>query len=140
MLRLHRDAKIELLSRVPLFEHCSKRELAAIAGLADQVDLPEKRVVMREGRLGHEFFVLIEGKVKVSRDGKHLETLEAGDFFGEIALISNVPRTATVETVSPAQALVVSNRAFWALLDGSTSIQRKILQAAGDRLAKHSKA
>ena len=133
---MRRDAKVELISRVPLFEHCSKRELAAIAAIADQVELPEGRVLVKEGELGREFFVLVDGTVEVRKGAQQLAMLRAGDFFGEIALVSNSPRMATVETVSPVRALVVSSRDFWTLLDESPRTQRKILQAVGDRLAQ----
>ena len=135
-MRVRRDAKVEFISRVPLFERCSKRELAAIAALADQVELPEGRMLAREGEFGQEFFVLTDGAAEVRRGGRLLATLGAGDFFGEIALVSNVARTATVKTVSPVRALVVTSRDFWSLLDESPRIQRKILEAAGDRLAQ----
>jgi CRP-like cAMP-binding protein len=133
---MRRDAKVEFISRVPLFEHCSKRELAAIAAIADQVELPEGRVLVKEGELGREFFVLVDGTVEVRKGAQQLAMLRAGDFFGEIALVSNSPRMATVETVSPVRALVVSSRDFWTLLDESPRTQRKILQAVGDRLAQ----
>ena len=135
-MRIRRDAKVELISRVPLFEHCSKRELAAIAAIADQVELPEGRVLVKEGELGREFFVLVDGIVEVRKGAQQLAMLRAGDFFGEIALVSNRPRMATVETVSPVRALVVSSRDFWTLLDESPRTQRRILQAVGDRLAQ----
>lgn len=135
-MRVRRDAKVELISRVPLFERCSKRELTAIARLADQVEVPEGRVLAREGELGREFFVLTDGTAEVTRGRRRLATLGAGDFFGEIALVSNVPRTATVKTVSPVRALVVTSRDFWTLLDESPRTQRKILEAVGDRLAQ----
>jgi CRP-like cAMP-binding protein len=133
---LHEDAKIDLISKVPLFERCSRRELAAIARLADQVEREEGRVLVREGELGREFWVIVDGIADVSRDGETVETLGPGDFFGEIALVSNVPRTATVTAASPLMGLVVSSRDFWTLLDESSETQRKILEAVGDRLAR----
>ena len=131
-----RDAKVEFISHIPLFERCSKRELSAIAAIADQVEFREGRVLAREGEFGREFFVLTEGSAEVTREGRRIGTLGAGDFFGEIALITKVPRTATVKTLSPASALVVSTRDFWTLLDESPRTQRKILQAVAERLAK----
>ena len=136
-MRLHREAKVELIAQVPLFERCSKRELAAIANIADEIERPEGRVVVREGELGQEFWVLVEGSAEVTRDGTRIATLGPGDFFGEIALVSNVPRTASVKTTSPVRALVVSSRDFWTLLDTSPRTQGKILETVGDRLAKH---
>jgi len=133
---LHQNAKIELISHVPLFERCSKRELEAIASLADQVEREEGRVLVREGELGREFWVVVDGIAEVSRDGQTLAALGAGDFFGEIALVSNVPRTATVTAASALVGLVISSRDFWTLLDESPKTQRKILEAVGDRLAR----
>jgi CRP-like cAMP-binding protein len=93
-------------------------------------------VVVREGELGREFLVLMEGSAVVSKKGRRVATLGAGDFFGEIALVSRVPRTATVKTASPVRALAVSGRDFWTLLDTSPGITRKIAEAMGDRLAR----
>jgi CRP/FNR family transcriptional regulator, cyclic AMP receptor protein len=132
---LHGNAKIELISQVPLFSRCSKRELEAIAGLADQVEREEGRVLVREGELGREFWVLVDGIADVARGGETVDTLGPGDFFGEIALVSNVPRTATVTAASPLIGLVISSRDFWRLLDESSGTQRKILETVGDRLA-----
>jgi CRP-like cAMP-binding protein len=133
---LHQNSKIELISRVPLFERCSKRELEAIASLADQVEREEGRVLVREGELGREFWVVVDGIADVSRDGQTVATLGAGDFFGEIALVSNVPRNATVTAASALVGLVISSRDFWTLLDESPETQRKILETVGDRLAR----
>jgi len=126
---------VAFIAQVPLFERCSKRELTAIAAIADQLDFPQGRVLVHEGTLGQEFFVLTEGSAEVRRAGRLVSTLGPGDFFGEIALVSNVPRTATVTTASPVRALVVSGRDFWTLLDESPRTQRKILETVGDRLA-----
>jgi CRP-like cAMP-binding protein len=92
-------------------------------------------VLARQGEFGQEFFVLAEGTAEVTQGRRRLATLGAGDFFGEIALVSNVPRTATVKTLSPVRALVVTSRDFWTLLDESPRTQRKILEAVADRLA-----
>jgi CRP-like cAMP-binding protein len=135
-VRLHKNSKADLIAHVPLFERCSKKELAAIAGIADQVERPEGKVVVREGELGREFWVLVDGAVEVTKDGERIAMLGPGDFFGEIALVSTVARTATVTTASPIRALVISSRDFWTLLDESPKTQRKILEAVGDRLAE----
>jgi len=133
-MRLRRDAKVELISRAPLFENCSKRELSEIASIADEIDLPEGKVLMREGESGREFVVLLEGSVDVTRKGRKLATRGAGEFLGEIALVSNVPRTATVTTASAVRALVVTDRAFRELMRRMPSIQLKVLEALADRV------
>ena len=134
-MALRRDAKIELIRQVPLFARCSKRELADVASVADEIDFPASRTLIREGDRGREFFVLVEGTAEVRRRGRKVNSLRAGDFFGEIALVSSVPRTATVTTTSPVRALVLTDRAFRALLDRSPPVQLKVLEALADRLA-----
>jgi CRP-like cAMP-binding protein len=135
---LRKDAKVELLKRTPLFARCSKRELQQIASLADEVDLPAGKELIREGSFAHEFFVLIEGSADVVRGGRRIRRLNGGDFLGEIALVTNRPRTATVTTTSPTRALVLTSRAFLDLLADSQTIQLKVLEALADRLAHDS--
>jgi CRP-like cAMP-binding protein len=131
---LHKDAKRELLKRVPLFALCSKHELEEICRLADEIDFPEGKVLAQQGDRGREFFVLVEGSADVERGGETINTLANGDFFGEIALVSGRPRTATVTTTSPVRALVVSEQSFGALLRKSPEIQSKVLQALAERV------
>jgi CRP-like cAMP-binding protein len=131
---LHRNAKVDVLRRVPLFAACSKRQLEAIASIADELDLPEGKVLIREGERGREFFVLIEGTAEVSQGGTVIRELGPGDFFGEIALISNTPRTATVTASTPIRALVITDRAFRALLERMPELQPKVMQALAERL------
>ena len=133
-MRLGRNQKVDLIARVPLFAHCSKRELEQIASVADEIDLAEDKELMREGALGREFFVILEGSAEVTRGAETINTLGPGDFFGEIALISHGPRTATVTATSPLRALVVTERSFHQLVDKSPEIQMKVLAAAVERL------
>lgn len=134
-LVLRKDAKMKLIERVPLFTHCSKRELAQVAGVADEIDLEEGKELTKEGAPGREFFVLVDGSAEVLKKGRRINTLGRGDFFGEIALLHNAPRTATVKATSPVRALVVTERNFRRLLEGSPEIQRKVLAALAERLA-----
>jgi CRP/FNR family transcriptional regulator, cyclic AMP receptor protein len=140
MALLRKDAKIKLLSKVPLFSGCTKAELEEIAALADEVRLPAGRKLIREGRRGREFFVLVEGSVEVTRDGETLRTLGDGDFFGEIALVSSVPRTSSVTATSPVRVLVITDRAFQDLLQDAPSMSFKVLQALAERLETVSRA
>jgi CRP/FNR family transcriptional regulator, cyclic AMP receptor protein len=133
-VRLGRNEKVDLIARVPLFSQCSKRELEQIASVADEIDLNDGKELMREGKVGREFFVILEGTAEVTRDSETINTLGPGDFFGEIALISHGPRTATVTTTSPIRALVVTERSFHQLVDKSPEIQMKVLAAAVERL------
>ena len=132
---LRRNAKIELLKRVPLFAGCSRKELGEIALVADEIDVRAGKVLTREGDSGREFFVLVDGAADVRRKGRKVRTLEPGDFFGEIALVSKQPRTATVSITAPATLLVVTDRAFRGLMERMPSMQVKVLTALEDRLA-----
>ena len=123
------------IGKVPLFARCSKRELTEIASLADEVDIPEGKELIREGERGREFFVLVDGNAEVRRHGERVKSLGPGDFFGEIALITSVPRTATVTAASPVRALVVSDQAFRSLLDRVPPLQLKVLETLAERLA-----
>ena len=134
-MRLRKDAKSELLKRAPLFANCSKRELDAIGGIADEIDLREGKELTREGKPGREFFVLVDGTADVIKKGRKVNTLEAMDFFGEIALIHESPRTATVKATSPVRALVITERNFKRLLKEQPDIQRKVLEALAERMA-----
>jgi CRP-like cAMP-binding protein len=132
---LRKNAKVELIKRVPLFSHCSKKELGLVAQIADEIDLPAGKTLMREGDRGREFFVLVEGNADVRKGNRKVNTMANGDFFGEIALVSQRPRTATVTTTSPVRALVVTEQSFRSLMDRTPDVQRKILQALADRVA-----
>ncbi len=134
-MRLHKNAKVELLKGVPLFGRCSKKELEEIATIADEIDLPDGKQLTKEGARGSEFFVLLEGSADVRRKKRKVKTLGPGDFLGEIALVTKVPRTATVTTSSPVRALVVSEQNFRRLLERSPDVQIKVLEALAERVA-----
>jgi CRP/FNR family cyclic AMP-dependent transcriptional regulator len=132
---LRRNQKVELIRKVPLFAHLSKRQLDQIAQIADEIDLREGKEMTRQGSRGREFFVLLEGEADVKKDGRRINRLSGGDFFGEIALVSDTPRTATVTATSPVRALVITDRSFKRLLQDSPQIQSKVLSALAERLA-----
>jgi len=133
-MRLHKDAKVDLLATVPLFSGCSKKELRRIASLADEIDLRTGKELTRQGAPGREFFVLLDGTVDVVRNGEHIDTLGPGDFFGELALVSNIPRTATCTATTPIRALVVIDRDFRQLLKEDATIAVKVLGAMAERM------
>ena len=136
-MRLRKDAKLELLGQVPLFGGCSKKELAEISTLADELSFPAGTTLIQEGRQGHEFFVLVEGTVDVRAKGRKLSSLSDGAFFGEMALVSSRPRNATVTATSPIRVLVVHESGFRRLLHDSPQIQLKVLQTLADRAAEN---
>jgi CRP-like cAMP-binding protein len=134
-VRLHRNTKVDLLRRVPLFAGLSKRELERLGAIADELDLGAGRTLIKEGTRGREFFVLVEGDAKVAKNGRRVATLSDGDFFGEIALVTDVPRTSTVTAETPVRLLVLTKRDFQRLLREQPAIQRKVLEALALRLA-----
>jgi CRP-like cAMP-binding protein len=131
-----KDVKIELLKRVPLFSGCSRRELGAIAVIADEIHFPPGRALIEEGRPGREFFIVVEGAVVVRRNGRKVAAPTGPTFFGEAALLTGKPRNASVATTSPVRALVITDRAFRRLLTDVPSIQGKILASLAERLAE----
>jgi CRP/FNR family transcriptional regulator, cyclic AMP receptor protein len=132
---LRRNQKVELIRHVPLFAHVSKGELEQIAQIADEIDLRDGKEMTTQGERGREFFVLLAGTAEVKKDGRRINTLQDGDFFGEIALVSDTPRTATVTATSPVRALVITERSFKRLLRESPQIQEKVLSALAARIA-----
>src|SRR6476646_2052532 len=134
-MQLHRDQKVDAIKTVPLFSKLSKKGLQEVAGVADEIDLPEGKALTTEGERGREFFVLLDGQAEVRQRDKQIATLGKGDFLGEIALVTKLPRTATVITTSPVRALVITDRDFTSLLKRSPDIGQGVLEALGERLA-----
>src|SRR5688572_3914822 len=122
MLTHRRDARIDTLAQVPLFEGCSYGELERVAGVTDEARFPAGATMMRQGRLGHEAFVLVDGEADVLLDGKRVATLHSGDIVGEMALIEHEPRTATVVARTEVQVLALTANGFNAVLDASPAV------------------
>jgi CRP-like cAMP-binding protein len=100
------------LRDVPLFAGLGKHELEEVSRLADEIDVAAGQVLARQGDIGHEFFVIEAGKAEVVRDGERVAELAAGDFFGEIALITDERRTATVTASEPMTVIVMTGQSF----------------------------
>lgn len=133
-MKLHKDAKIELIRKVPLFSQCSKKELEVIARHADELALPQGKELTKQGARGREFVVIAEGTADVHKNGRRVNRLGSGDFLGEIALLSGAPRTATVTTTSPTRILVLTDRAFKRVTEQVPSVHRSVLAALSQRL------
>jgi CRP/FNR family transcriptional regulator, cyclic AMP receptor protein len=134
-MRLGKDAKVELLKQVPLFGKLDKNGLRDVAHIADELDLPAGKEMATEGDRGREFFVLLKGEAEVLKDGKRINTMKEGDFFGEIALVTKMPRTATVTATTDVDVLVITEREFDALLKRTPEIGRRIAEALAERVA-----
>jgi CRP/FNR family cyclic AMP-dependent transcriptional regulator len=130
------DVKRDLLRRVPLFAECSNGELRKLAAIADEIDLREGTVLTREGRTAHEFFVLVDGTARITKNGRKLADVGPGDWLGEIALLTKAPRTATATATSPITALVIVDREFKRVVNEIPSIAIKILSSVAERLAR----
>jgi len=131
---LHRDSKIDLLRSVPLFAGCSKKELRQISQIADELDFKPGKTLIREGALGREFFVVIDGTAEVQRKGRKIDDAGPGDFFGEMALLTDQPRNASVVTTSEVDALIITARNFRSLMETNPLIALKVMRAVADRL------
>lgn len=130
---MQRDAKTELIRSLPLFADCTSREVAEVAHIADELVLPAGRVLATENADGREFVVIVRGSAEVRRDERAIATLHAGDFFGEIALLTGRPRTATVVARSDVRALVIEGHAFLRLLEDAPAIRAKVERAVAER-------
>jgi CRP-like cAMP-binding protein len=131
---LRRDAKIDLLRKVPLFERVPRRELAKIAALATEVSYPQGVALLHMGSRDDGFFILLNGEVDVRKGARLLDTLKRGQFFGEIGLLANIARTATVTTGTNVDALRINGKDFRRLLKESPTLALKVLEALADRL------
>ncbi len=128
------DEKLELLKRVPLLAGLGRREIEEVGRLADEIDVPSGRVLMREGDNGSEFFVLVTGRVGIDRGGTRIRAMEPGDFFGEIALLAEGPRSATATTEAPSKLLVLGHREFHSLMDRFPAIRTSVFEALAKRI------
>jgi CRP-like cAMP-binding protein len=133
-MRLRKDEKVALLRKVPLFAEASGRELARVAAIATVSEYAQGVTLIHEGSEDDGFFILLQGEVDVRRKARLLRTLRRGDFFGEIGLVASTPRTATVTTGTPVDALYVSGKDFKTLLGESPTLALKVLEALGNRL------
>jgi CRP-like cAMP-binding protein len=134
-MRLGKDGKIELIKKVPLFSKLSKKGLEEVAHIADELDLPMGKVMAKEGDRGREFFVLLDGEADVTKGDKSINTMHEGDFFGEIALVTKMPRTASVTATTAVRVLVITERDFASLLKHSEEVGRSVAEALAERIA-----
>lgn len=122
------------LAHVPLFARLSDHDRDAVRSLLTEVRVPAGEILVRQGAIGHEFFVIISGTASVDRGDEHLADVGPGDFEGEISLLDGGVRTATVTATSPMTILVATHQEFSSLLDTAPSIARKMLPALAHRV------
>lgn len=131
---LRRNTKVELLKGVSLFSTCNRGELGRIASLADEAEVPEGYALTREGRVGQEFFVIVDGEADVTIRKHKLATLGPGGWFGEMSLLDHGPRAATVTARTPMHLLVLDPASFAQLLSDAPQVTRKILKGLAQRI------
>ena len=129
------DDKIEALRKAPLFEGLSKKDLGQLARVSEDMEIPAGTTLTKEGEIGHEFFVIVDGTTEIRRKGRSLGTRGAGDFIGEIALLEEVPRTATVKAKTDLRVFVLTSKDFHHLLEESPNVERKVLRTLAKRVA-----
>jgi protein phosphatase len=122
-----RDDILAHLTKVPLFSACSKKDLATIARHSEHLTIPAGREMTTEGRVGYEFYIIVEGKAVVSRNGRKVNSLGPGDSFGELSLLDRAPRNATVTAETDIDAVILGQREFSALLDIIPTLAHKLL-------------
>ncbi len=121
------------VQKVPLFASLKKKQRQQVARWADEIDEPAGYHLLDQGRFAHEFFVLLEGAVEIRQDDVHINDLGPGDFFGEIALVENVRRTATVVSTTPVRAIVMNERDFGEMRREMPAVAARIEAAIRER-------
>jgi CRP-like cAMP-binding protein len=128
------DAKVDLLKSVSLFSGMGRAELEQVAQLLDEVDVPAGKVLMRQGEPGHEMFIIAKGRVQVERNGKVIAERGPGAAMGEVALLSEGPRTATVTAIEPSTLFYAAHREFHSLMDSHPSVRLCILDGLAAKI------
>ncbi len=130
------DPKLDMLRSVSLFAGLRQRDLEQVARLADEIDVPGGRVLMREGDRGAEMFVIVSGEAKVERNGQEVARSGPGTVLGEIALLSESRWNATVTTTEPSRLLVLAHREFHSLLADVPAVRTCVMDELARRLSR----
>jgi CRP-like cAMP-binding protein len=138
MKLITRDTKVEALRAAPLFAGLSDKEFSELAMRTEDLDFPAGKVLCHEGEIGSDFFVIMDGEAEVTRGDAVLAKYGGGDFFGEISLVEDIPRNATVTAVTPIRCFVLSRGRFLHVLDDHPEVERKVMRALAKRLVESS--
>lgn len=131
-----KDNKLEQLGQVRLFSACNKKELGLIGKASDEITVPAGKVLCEQGKPGFEFYLILDGEASVKRNGKKIASLGTGGYFGELALLTRLPRNSTVEATTPMELLVLGQREFSGLLDEVPGMAHKLLSSMAERLSQ----
>ncbi len=133
-MTLSHGHRSQLLAACPLFRGVGAEGLAALTGAATEVTFPAGHVIARQGEIGTGFFVVVEGMVRVVRDGEVLAHLGPGDFFGELSVLDGKPRNAMVAAEEPTTCLAIATWDFEATLLANPAVTLAILRGVASRL------
>jgi CRP/FNR family transcriptional regulator, cyclic AMP receptor protein len=133
-MALTRERKIELLGSMPLFEGVEADDLGGIADRAVEVDYRPNGVIVREGEIGTGFFVIVTGRVRVTRDGETVSNLGPGEFFGELSVLDRRPRNAQVAATEPTSCLALASWDLEAVIAEQPRVALAMLRVLAGRL------
>jgi len=129
-----RDIYLDHLAQVPLFSTCSRKDLQKLGKASDEIEVKQGKVLVEEGKPGHEFFLIEDGTAEVRRNNRKVATLARGQFFGELSLLDRGPRSATVVADTDMTLLVLGQREFSGVMGDAPSVAQKMLGAMAGRL------
>jgi CRP/FNR family transcriptional regulator, cyclic AMP receptor protein len=124
----------EFLARVPIFANCTAEEVKAISGVAQEGYFQPGQIIVTQGTPGQAFYLILSGRVEILRDGVSLGAFGPGDFFGEMSLLDQAPRSATIRALDHTSCLMLSSWDFKTLLENHPSIAIKLLEVLSRRL------
>ncbi len=133
-LTLTHDRRVELIGGCPLFHGLDAAGLAAVAAAAIEVEFPAERVIARQGEIGTGFFVVVDGTVRVIRDGAVVARLGPGEFFGELSVLDGGPRVAQVVADGPTRCLALASWDFERVLREEPGVALSVLRVVAGRL------
>ena len=130
------DPKLDQLKKIPIFSQCNKTELESLARNTDAIDIPAGRTLIEEGRSNHTFYLILKGELDVDVHGKPTDHLGPGQFFGEVSMIDGGPATATVTSITPIEALVMSHAQFHNAIKAHETIALRVMAVMAQRLRR----
>jgi len=133
-----KNAYHDHLRKVPLFANLDRQELDALGLLATELSFPPGQVLLRQGDRAHEMFIVLDGTLEVTRDDIYIADIGPSGFAGEMALLTDSPRNATVTTKSDVRLLHVDARSVQNLLQSIPQIAVKMLPIVAGRVAANS--
>jgi len=125
---------VDALAKVPIFSGLTPRQLRKILRATEEYTYPDGTTIVAEGALNEQLYVILEGNVKVRRVGRTIARMGSGEFFGEIAVIDGLPRTASVISHGPVRCLVLLRKEFFQVIDAAPQVGWKVLRTLATRL------